>query len=136
MSVSLWVGRSEFTVGSADFFHAFFSTIAVRLEGGAWGIRFPELMDELFQGQLSSGHVFDATTELATVRAELAAFAPDEIVWDADDVNARPPWDDAIAPGITSLANGFWTSDGQDLFEVIEAALRSAASTGQPVMIR
>jgi len=136
MSVNLWAGQTQFTVGSAAFFHSFFSTVSVRLEGGVWGSRFPALMNELFQGRLSSARVPEATAELAIVRAELAGVSPGDIVWDADDPSARPPWGDAIAPTITSLANAFWTSDGQDLFDVIDPALRTAASTGVPIVIR
>ena len=52
MAVGFTVGFYYYSIGSADFLHSFFSTVAVNLEGGKWGSRFPVLMNELYQGKL------------------------------------------------------------------------------------
>lgn len=59
----------------------------------------------------------------------LARAAGRELVWDFENPSKRPPWWANISKHIRSLAEYFWTSDGQDLFDVlIDAAERSAAS--------
>ena len=42
-----------YQIGSGDFLHAFFSTVAYNLENMKWGSRFPVIMKELYQGHLS-----------------------------------------------------------------------------------
>lgn len=39
-----------YVIGGADFLHSFFSTVACRLEGGAWGSRYSSIMNSLYQG--------------------------------------------------------------------------------------
>ena len=47
------VGNISYEIGTASFLYSFFSTVAYRLEKGRWGSRFPIIMNELYQGQLS-----------------------------------------------------------------------------------
>jgi hypothetical protein len=136
MSVGIEVGNSYREIGSGGFLHCFFSTISVALEKGRWGSRFPALMNHLYQGKLRAVAIQKARCELQTVHRELAAFPPSAVVWDIEDRSQRPPWGDNIAPEITSLSNYFVTSDGQDLFEVLFAALDEAAASGQGALIR
>lgn len=123
MAVALKVDSVATELGTGSFVHAFFSTASARLENGVWGGRFPVLMNELYQGSLAKGHAQAALDELATIRRELAAFPPSDVVWDVEDRTARPPWGDNIAPTITSLANYFVTSTGRDMFQAIEEML-------------
>ncbi len=46
-----------YTIGTADFLHASFSTVCGRLENEKWGSRFPHLMNELYQGVLPVKHL-------------------------------------------------------------------------------
>ncbi len=63
-----------YQIGSGDFLHAFFSTVAYNLENMKWGSRFPVIMKELYQGHLSKEHVDAAIGELAVISAELRDF--------------------------------------------------------------
>jgi len=67
-----------------------------------------------------------ARAELKTIREELKKFPPDQIVWDIEDLTARPPWGDRISKEITDLSNYFVTSDGKDLIDVFSRALLEA----------
>ena len=40
MAVGFKVGFFWYQIGSGDFLHCFFSTVAVNLENGNWGSRF------------------------------------------------------------------------------------------------
>lgn len=71
-----------YQIGSGDFLHAFFSTVAYNLENMKWGSRFPVIMKELYQGHLSKEHVDAAIGELAVISAELRDLSPDHVIWD------------------------------------------------------
>lgn len=129
MTVGFEVGNITDEIGSSDFFHAFFSTIAARLER-AWGARFPVLMTKLYQGELRQEDAPAALGELATVQSELRAFAPSQVVWDIDDKTRSPPWGAEIAPTITDLSNYFVTSTGRDLIETLREGIEELRDQG------
>jgi len=136
MSISLHAGTKAYELGSPGFFGAFFSTVYVRLEGRAWGSRFPVIMNALYAGHLPPEQVPAALAELATIRTALTAFPPQSVVWDHEAPQSQPPWGAAISPHITSLALFFVTSDGNDLLDTITAAFHAAAKSCQPVIIQ
>ena len=82
MSVGFNVKFYWYQIGSADFLHAFFSTVAFNLEDSNWGSRFPVLMNELYQGKVSVDKLDDALSELKTIQSELQALPVDKVVWE------------------------------------------------------
>jgi hypothetical protein len=135
MSVGVKVGSIVDEVGTADFFHAFFSTISHHLEPTGWGSKFPTLMNGLYQGRLENPQVEPAIHELHKVRDGLKAIPPSRVVWDADDLSKRPPWGDKISAEITDLSNYFVTSTGRDLFALLFEALEAAKAENQLVEV-
>lgn len=125
-----------YTIGTADFLHAFFSTVCGRLENGKWGSRFPHLMNELYQGVLPVKHLAAGTEELSQIKQELAQFAPDQVIWDIDDRSLTPPWGDNISDDITDLSNYFVTSEGEDFLSVFAAALDKAQQRNASLKIQ
>lgn len=121
---------------TADFLHAFFSTVCGRLENGKWGSRFPHLMNELYQGVLPVKHLAAGTEELSQIKQELAQFAPDQVIWDIDDRSLTPPWGDNISEDITDLSNYFVTSEGEDFLSVFAAALDKAQQRNASLKIQ
>lgn len=115
-----------YQIGQGDFLHAFFSTVAINLENKKWGSRFPIIMNELYQGKLNNKNVDKAICELNQIKDELAEFTPDKIIWDIDDLSKQPPWSDELSDSITSLANYFVTSDGEDFLAIFSHALEKA----------
>ena len=73
MATAFTVKYYMYTIGTADFLHAFFSTVCGRLENGKWGSRFPHLMNELYQGVLPVKHLAAGTEELSQIRAGACA---------------------------------------------------------------
>lgn len=130
MAVGLRVGADVQELGGHDFVHAFFSTISFHLEPDGWGSKYPALMNELYQGQLSAGRAAEALRELEDAKRKLRELPPDKVVWDIEDLDARPPWGNRISSTISNLSNYFVTSDGKDLIGVIETALRKLAREG------
>lgn len=125
-----------YTIGTADFLHAFFSTVCGRLENGKWGSRFPHLMNELYQGVLPVRHLAAGTEELSQIKQELAQFAPDQVIWDIDDRSLTPPWGDNISDDITDLSNYFVTIEGEDFLSVFAAALDKAQQRNASLKIQ
>ena len=125
-----------YTIGTADFLHAFFSTVCGRLENGKWGSRFPHLMNELYQGALPVKHLAAGTEKLSQIKQELAQFAPDQVIWDIDDRSLTPPWGDNISDDITDLSNYFVTSEGEDFLSVFAAALDKAQQRNASLKIQ
>jgi len=135
MGVSVRVGDDVRELGAGSFLHAFFSTISCHLEPLGWGSRFPVLMNHLYQGEIPPSLVEAATAELAQVREELERLPPSAVVWDIQDLSARPPWGEEIDPRIASLAEYFVTTNGQDLFGVLCESLAEAEDQGVAVSI-
>lgn len=136
MVVGLQYSVNFYTIGTGDFFHSFFSTVAVNLENGTWGSRFPYLMNSLYNGKLTVDEIGPALEELATIRTELANFAPDQVVWDIEDREKQPPWGTDFSPDITDLSNYFVTSSGADLIDVMTEALEKAQARGKDVIVK
>lgn len=136
MATAFTVKYYMYTIGTADFLNAFFSTVCGRLENGKWGSRFPHLMNELYQGVLPVKHLAAGTEELSQIKQELAQFAPDQVIWDIDDRSLTPPWGDNISEDITDLSNYFVTSEGEDFLSVFAAALDKAQQQNAPLKIQ
>jgi hypothetical protein len=135
MRIFIWVDTRRFEVGSPAFFHCFFSTIAYRLEGDAWGSRFPTFMLEFYKGRLATGHALTALEELAVISNELELLPLDDLVWDFDDLDRQPPWEPGIRETLTCAADCFYTPAGIYLPEVIHDAFALAARTGADARI-
>ena len=131
-------GRSTFlyVVGNGDFLGAFFDTVALRLENGRRGKRFP-VFNMLYQGQVIDSTNLDALKkELSIVATELKKFSPQAVVWDMDDLSIKPPWGDNISSEITDLANYFVTSQGYQLIVVFDKAIDHAISLKTSLKIK
>jgi 2,3-bisphosphoglycerate-dependent phosphoglycerate mutase len=135
MSVSVRVGSTSYLIGSDEFFHAFFSTIAIRAEEGEWGSKYPAIMRELYGGRLRADRAPDALRELSAIAEAFGSQGPSSVVWDATDRSKTPPWRDDISASITSLKDYFWTSDGHDLMLVLEQALQEAVRNSADTVI-
>lgn len=133
MAVGIKVGSIIDEIGTSDFLHAFYSTVSGKLEA-RWGERFPTLM-HLYHGKLPHELASAALAELATVRSALAAFPPDQVIWDIENSAKSPPWGSSISADITDLSNYFVTSTGRDLIDVMEEALEASRSEQQPAEI-
>lgn len=115
-----------YQVGTGDFLHSFFSTIAHNIENGVWGTRFPVIMKELYSGKVSVEHLDEALQEVRTITEELRKCSVDKAIWDIDDLSIPMPWGDNISPDITDLSNYFVTSDGEDLITILSHAIEKA----------
>jgi len=123
MTVGLKIRSITNEIGTVAFFNAFFSTIHANLEPGEWGKKFPIIMQDLYQGEISKNNAEQALQELNQISTELSQLTPDKIVWDFEDPKARPPWGDNISDDITDLSNYFVTSTGRDLIDTIRQCL-------------
>ena len=127
MAVGFKVGNIIDEVGTPDFLHAFFSTISYHLEPNGWGTKYPELLLQFYQeGKLDSARSEKAHAEALEIRDQLKSLSPDQVIWDIENLQAKPPWGNNISPDITDLSNYFVTSTGRDLFEVLLECLEAS----------
>lgn len=135
MAVGLKVDSFWYQIGSGDFLHSFFSTVAFNLEKGKWGKRFPIIMNDLYQGKIDNRKVKKAIKEVEIIKKELKKYAPDKVIWDIDDLTKQPPWGDKISEDITDLSNYFVTSEGEDFLSVFIDALNDAKEMNTSIEI-
>ena len=136
MAVGFKVMFFWYQIGTGDFLHSFFSTVAYNLENGQWGSRFPVIMNELYQGKLARENIDKATKELRIIKQELQKFGPEKVVWDIDDLSKQPPWGRNISKDITDLSNYFVTSGGDDFLTVFAHALEKAKEVNSAMEIK
>ncbi|WP_454880290.1 immunity 70 family protein [Sphingobacterium detergens] len=133
--VGLKTGPMFYKIGTGSILHSFFSTIAYNLEDNNWGKKYPFIMKELYNGELSSDKILNAEKELAEIKEALKEYAPNCIIWDIDNLELQPPWGEKIADRITSLSNYFYTSDGEDIFNLFIRAFNDAKQIKKSVCI-
>jgi hypothetical protein len=115
MTVGIKVGNVVTEIGTGSFLHSFFSTVSYHLEPKGWGSAYPVMMKKLYQGQLDAEDADEALAETKAIQQALEQFKPEQVIWDIEDLEKKPPWGDNISAHITSLANYFVTSTGRDL---------------------
>jgi len=133
--VGLKVGPIFYKIGTGSFLHCFFSTIAVRIEKGTLGSRYPILMNQLYNGEVSPDEIDSINNELNNIKAELKKFDSGQVIWDIDNRDEKPPWGDSVADRITDLSNYFITSDGKDVFEVFHSAIDACKKVNRNLTI-
>jgi 2,3-bisphosphoglycerate-dependent phosphoglycerate mutase len=130
MTIAFKQGSVFTEIGPGGILHSLCSTIAMHLEGGDWGSRFPALMNELYQGQLVSKHVDGAQRELAEIKRGLQTLPPSKVVWDIEDPNTRPKWTEDVGPHVKSMADFFVTTSGRNLLDELADNLESLKEFG------
>lgn len=135
MAVGFNVGFFWYQIGSSDFLHSFFSTVAINLENGNWGSKFPTIMNELYQGRIEPENIDKAIKELKIIKDKLMELLPDKVIWDIDDLSKLPPWGKNISKDITNLSNYYVTSDGEDFITIFMHALEKSQELKLPIEI-
>lgn len=130
MTIAFRHGAVITEIGINVVLHSLLSTVAVRLEGGEWGARFPLIMIKLYQGRLDAPDADTALLELRQIRAGLATLAPAELIWDFNDLSQQPPWGDAVAPRTTSMADYHTTNASRNLLDEMLACVTALKDGG------
>lgn len=135
MSVALKVGLRYYTVGTAGLLNSFFSTVFIRLENGNWGSRYPIIMNELYQGNVSVYNLKDCLLELQSIRIEFSKLSSYENVWNFEDLEESAPWGNQICSEITFLSDYFITVNGSNLLDMMIRVVEYAISVEKMVEI-
>ncbi len=124
-----------FPIGSADFLHSFFSTVAYHLENKMWGRRFPVIMNQVHSGCLLPELAKQAREELSLITAELKHLKPNQLIWNIHDLSQMPPEEAAAGKEVSDLSNYFITSDGSDFITIFNHALLKAEELHAPLKL-
>lgn len=122
-------------LGSPEFLYAFLSTITHHLEPEGQATRYPVIVNGLNGGRIEAFQAEKGIAEANEIRVKLRHYKPDDVIWDLDDIQAKPPWGSDISPHITDLSNYFVTSDGKDLFEVLLVQLDNLQKSGGALIV-
>ncbi len=128
MAIGFKVKYFWYQIGAEDFLHAFFSNICYHLENKKWGSKYNVIMNKLYSGELRFEDINNALNELDEIKNKLKLISPNKVIWDIDNLDAKPPWGNNISAEITDLSNYFVTSDGEDFITILQHALEKAAS--------
>lgn len=123
MTVGFRVWRIIYEIGTADFLHAVFSTISHHLEPDGWGTKYPELMNDLFQGKMSHEHAEKAIQDIIEIREALMKYTHEDIVWDVYGIEKRPSECINIVTSHKNLPDCLWTKTGNR--KVLDVMLQS-----------
>lgn len=133
MSIALRQKSVLTIIGSSDILHSLFSTIAVRLEDGQRGSRYPLIMGKLYEGSLPEHDAGAAMQEALAIRTALRVLPPSAVVWDADEPHVLPPAEFAINTDLESAAHYWLTVTGRNLVDELVDNLESAIEHGGSV---
>ena len=113
--VALRNGSVVTEVGPAAILHAFFSTVAARLEPNGWGSRFPITMNHLYQGRLEAVDASACLAELREIDQELSQLPPSSVVWDIEAPKRPPSPHYLLGASSTNASEYFVTVNGLNL---------------------
>ncbi|MFT5083923.1 MAG: 2,3-bisphosphoglycerate-dependent phosphoglycerate mutase [Lentisphaeria bacterium] len=135
MTVGLKIGSVFNVIGSGEFLHSFFSTISFHLEPKGWGSRFPELMNELYQGKLDAANAKKALADACAIKKELSSIKPDRVVWEIENLGKMPPWGEYVDESVSDLSNYHITSTDRVVMDVLIECLEYQVESGKALSI-
>src|SRR5687768_17393124 len=135
MTIAFKQGRVLTVIGAGGLLHSLFSTIAVHLEGGDWGSRFPWIMNGLYSGRLEESGASEGYREMQQIRQELATLPPSAVVWDIEKPGIAPPWGGEVGGHVKNMAAYYVTDTGRNLVDEIIDNLESQLALGGPLEI-
>ncbi|MCR9174115.1 MAG: immunity 70 family protein [bacterium] len=136
MAVGFKVGPIFYKVGTGSFVHCFFSNIAYHLEDRQWGSKYPLTMNALYKDKVASSDIEALESEIEEIRKAFSEYSPNMAIWEYENPQTKPPWGDNIAKRITSLSNYFYTSDGDDIFDVLLKATDASKRVNRDLEVK
>ena len=121
-------------LGASDILYSVYSTVEVRL--GKLKKSIPLALDFLASGKCSASNAIEMARQFNLIRDELSQIPPEKAVYDMSDVKKPAPWLGNLSPVVTSCANLFTTSDGNDLLYEIVCVLVCGGYSGSDVELR
>lgn len=135
MSVRLQVGETFFKVGTPLVLHGFFCSVGYHLEPIGWGSKYPALMHELYEGQLSVKSIEKAQKELTLIREKFRGLCVDEVVFDMEAGPGEGVNSEQLNAKAKNLEEFFLTQDKENFLDLLEKALESAKKQGEALVI-
>lgn len=130
MTIGMKQGSVVTEIGPGGLLHSLLSTVAVHLEGGRWGDKYPLIMGEFYQGCLLSNNAEPALLEMREIQEKLRTLTPDKVVWDIESPNTAPPWGKSYGPHVKNMADYYITTTGRNLVDEIIDNIESLCEFG------
>ena len=105
-------------VGASDIWYSVYSTAKIAFKYRNKLIN--KALTFMEKGECDWSNGYETARQFNLIRDEFAKIPPEKVVYDLNNRAINAPWLTDLSPVITSCANMFMTSDGQDLlFEVV-----------------
>ena len=114
-------------VGTGSIWRSVYSTALLSLNDEQKEM-IPYAMDFLKTGRCSAERIKETEKEFCSVITAFSTLNPEEAVYDWKKPLESPPWKGNIASTVTSCANLYTTSDGEDLFTNVLLLLKYAGT--------
>lgn len=117
-------GNVGLEIGGNPITGALFYSIAHHLEKREWGSKYPIIMNELYYNGIEVEHLEQGLKEIKEIKEKLKGYAPEQIVWDYEDLDLTIPWINNISSNVTDLSNIFLSPyDRNNILDVIIEAI-------------
>jgi len=133
--VIITIRNISFDVGYVEITKSLFYSIAHHLERRDWGSKYPVIMKELYYDGIEIEHLEQGLKEIKEIKEKLKEYAPEQIVWDYEDLTVTPPWGNNISQDIINLSNYFRTEDGVESIDNIIYTLEMAIRVNHGVVL-
>ena len=111
-------GNRVFDIGSEDVWKTIYFTAVVAFRYKKRNIN--KALAFMETGKCVGEEGYETARQFNLIRDEFAKIPPEKVVYDVNNRARKAPWLNNLSPVITSCANMFTTSEGQDLlFEVV-----------------
>ncbi len=130
VTIGLKQGSVVTEIGPGGLLHCLLSTVAIHLESGNWGSKFPLIMGKFYQGSLPASDGDAAFLEMHEIKRGLESLTPDKVVWDIEDLTKDPPWGRSYGPHVKSMADYYITTTRRNLVNEILDNLESLKEFG------
>lgn len=119
-------------IGGSTILHATYSTAICRINFAKIKIR--DALDFLKTGTCARNRVKKTLEQMKIIKAEFIGLAPNEAVFDCDNVNVEVPWKGNISDEVCSCMDLFTTDDGRLLIDELIALLEYSEMNGLSVV--
>lgn len=121
-------------IGTSDIWNSLYATISFNLKRNIKKI--PLAIHFMDTEYCDSKNALETAHQFNLIRDMLSQFSPQELVYNLQDPKGPAPWDNNISPVVTSCANFYTTTNGEDLLYEIVSILCYSGIVGVSVSIQ
>ncbi len=136
MKTQLSVGKTSIPWAEQAVSEAFFATISYRLEPQGRGAKFPVLLGDWRESELSPLHLAKAKEELVQIEKELRQMPVDKVIADLANLSTFQGQRFSLNSNAPDVYHYFVNAQGKPLVQILSEALTLAQIEQKPLVIK